>query len=350
MPAVGYSSDEGFGYGGCLSIYQYKDYDPYYYNIYIEIYHTTKNIDEHIIQFDWIEFFHTPYRFIWRIDYEKTGINNYFGVGNSSVYNKSILNHDEDYYYYKARRISSLFLFQRSILEKAQYKLRAYSGINCSWNKITPYQDSILFQDESYGIEGGDHYNLKTGVVFDSRDNEFVSHKGIFSELGYAYTPDLSFNDYSFHRYTLINRIYFPVLSWWIIAHRIVWDIVDKAPFYEKGYIGGITSLKGLGGADTLRGYLLYRYIDKVKVFMNLEFRIKLISFILAENQWNINCVLFTDTGRVWPEVSAMNLIEFHYTYGSGLRFEWGRDFIIAFDYGISKEGEGFYTYFGYSF
>ena len=64
---------------------------------------------------------------------------------------------------------------------------------------------------------------------------------------------------------------------------------------------------------------------------------------------WRIGGVLGVDAGKVWPSLSAMDLMRWAYNPLAGLRF-YMDNFVVRADVGFGSEGTGFYFNFGQLF
>jgi hypothetical protein len=58
---------------------------------------------------------------------------------------------------------------------------------------------------------------------------------------------------------------------------------------------------------------------------------------------------VFLDAGRVWPSLSGTRLDKIAVDVDWGLRY-YLRNFVVRFDMGLSREGEGIYFNFGHIF
>ena len=100
-PAINYDSDEGFGYGVLLELYNYGDggYAPYRFTIQPTVFLTTGG------RRDFTLFFDAPHLLPagWRIDVnlgsEKQIASPYYGLGNESVYDEALEETQGQYFY-----------------------------------------------------------------------------------------------------------------------------------------------------------------------------------------------------------------------------------------------------------
>jgi outer membrane protein assembly factor BamA len=106
-----------------------------------------------------------------------------------------------------------------------------------------------------------------------------------------------------------------------------------------------LRSLAMLGGSSTMRGYYAGRFRDKNAGLLQAEYRVPLF--------WRLGAVGFADMGNVGPELSEVNLQQFKYSYGGGLRVALNQQekLNLRLDYGIAKgRSNGFYLQLGEAF
>lgn len=221
------------------------------------------------------------------------------------------------------------------------------------------YMDwGIIEEDEA---DGGMHHSIKTGLVYDSRDNEACPMKGIWTE---AVLFNSFGNEYNFGKLAVTHRQYFTLIEKDLsFAYRlgyqgIVWG---EAPFYMYPYMVysymPSSTIDGLGGAKSVRGLIRNRVVSKSVGFANLEFRYKFWRFKFINQNWYLAISPFLDIGRsidlvdidkneipgyINKEKYFSDNEDFHFTYGVGIHAAMNENFVIAADIGIPvKDDDG---------
>jgi outer membrane protein assembly factor BamA len=153
-------------------------------------------------------------------------------------------------------------------------------------------------------------------------------------------------SDYNFNRTFGSVRFFYRILPDTLTKNRLVLatrfsmvNTTGDAPFFEYRNMWGTEgSLSGLGGRTTLRGYIQDRYVGPVMGFGNIELRYRL--FELPGFTFNI-APLF-DFGRPWDKIGNVDLKDYKYSYGLGLRIIWNQSTVIYFEWAKSRETENF--------
>jgi hypothetical protein len=105
------------------------------------------------------------------------------------------------------------------------------------------------------------------GVEYDSRDNETVTHGGMFHELKARVSPQVpGWLPYGYQQLDATFRFYVtPVPRWLSLSWRLVGDVLFGAPpFYE---LARFDETPAIGGGKAVRGVPAQRYYGKVKLF-----------------------------------------------------------------------------------
>jgi hypothetical protein len=213
----------------------------------------------------------------------------------------------------------------------------------------------IIPEDEK---AGGNVNFLKAGIIFDTRDNEPNPMKGLWEEALLVYSPGFFFNDNrSFLKLILIHRQYFTLVKNKLsFVYRLGYQgtIAGHTPFYFQPYMlnsfSYVTKTDGLGGAKNLRGILRNRIVGDGVAWGNVEFRWRMVDFMVARQDFYIGLNVFSDLGLVVQQIEfdrdkidEPNYFDFSYSndgihpsLGAGLRIAWNENFIIAVDYGFA--------------
>ena len=360
LPAINYDSDEGFGYGVLLELYNYGSggYAPYRFTLQPTVFLTTGG------RRDFTLFFDAPHLLPagWRIDVslgsEKQIATPYYGPGNQSVFDEALEDSEGQYFYRFGRtRRKAAFNLQRSV---GDLPLRVLVGAGVARTSIESQpKDAVetLLRQDFLGrtIPHGWSNHVRIGLVWDTRDRETGPRRGTWTELLVQGVPEFLGSESGYVRWTFADRRYFPMGDRLTFANRfLIQDIDGVAPFYDQYIVQ--TSFKqqeGLGGAKTLRGILKNRYVGKGMFLWNAELRWRAHDFSMLGRPFYLVLSSFVDSGRVWEDgLKWESLVsDLHTAVGGGVRVGVGENFVVALDVGHSSEATApFYINLGYLF
>lgn len=408
LPAVAFDSDIGFQYGLLANLFQYGDgstYPDYRWSLYAEWSRTTKGSGINQLFFDSKYLLPHQIRITADVSFLTEQTLDFYGFnGYESVFNTDFTDKDagDDYktrvFYRHERKLARITLdFQKKI---ADLPLRAVLGYGYFNSRIAPVDidklndgsdeedllpnvDGLYDKYVRWGLipeeeaNGGVHNFLKTGLVFDTRDNEANPNRGIWSEIVIMTAPRfLGNNETAYTKLSLTHRQYLTLKKDLLtFAYRLGWQgtIDGKAPFYMQPYMINTytksTKNDGLGGARSLRGILRNRIVGDAFGYGNFELRYKFWKF----QKWNQNFYLslngFSDIGMITKTIDIdrtkipaeeESLLftttdqGLHVSYGAGLRIAMNQNFIVAVDYGLAGDerdgNKGMYINLGFLF
>lgn len=388
LPTVTFDSDLGFQYGALVDLYNYGDgerYPKYNHHLYFEVSRFTKGSGINRFYYDsdqlipgLLTFFDLSY--LSDLAYDFYGFNGY-----NAVVNPDWADEDSESYrtrmFYKYDR--KLFRFKVDVQGRLTgNNFRWLAGVNFLNFKVGPVDLEKLNKgkknDEQlpdvpglydrylqWGIvpeeeaDGGFVPAIKTGIVYDSRDNRPNPMKGIWTEAVVEGVPDFFGAESAFTKLSLTHRQYFTIIPKDLsLAYRLNYQttISGHTPFYYQTQV--LTSelksatSEGLGGASTLRGIWRNRVVGDGYFLGNIEARWKFARFQFINNNFYLGLNGFMDFGRVTKridvnteeiEVPQYNYFRddaeaIHYSYGAGLRIAMNQNFIVKIDYGIAAD------------
>jgi len=389
LPVVAYDADQGLQLGVLGQVFYYGDgstYPEYKHTIYAECSWFTKGSAVYQLFYDSKYLIPGKIRVTADLDYLTERALDFYGFNGAEANYISSLTQtgSEDYlsrvFYKQERKMLRIMAdFQGPI---AGQKLRWLAGINIldintgtvdiarinkgkkEENKLP---DTALLYDKyvGYGLirpeekDGGTTIYLKTGLVFDTRDNEAAPDKGFWSEIMLLSAPTfLGNNPYAFVKLAITQRQYIPLVKKKLVAaYQLSYQgtIGGTTPFYILPYMYSSYSLTtkpdGLGGARTIRGVLRNRIVGDGVAFGNVELRWKFLKTVLFKQNLYLGLTAFLDGGMVVQEHKIYkNTIpedqqsfyfkesadHLHLSTGLGLRIAINDNFIIAVDYGVA--------------
>jgi hypothetical protein len=175
-------------------------------------------------------------------------------------------------------------------------------------------------------------------AAVDYRDQPGNARAGGFYSLTLASYTDLDQDRYGFRRVDLHAQHFFPIFDKkrvFAVQGRMVTSTPhgddDVVPFYLQ---------PALGGGTTLRSLSDYRFRDNNLFYVNAEYRWEAVG--------GLDMALFTDFGKVAPDVGDLNLSDLKHAYGAGLRFNTYKEVFLRLDVGAGA-GEGVQYFFKFS-
>ena len=388
LPTITFDSDLGFQYGALVDLYNYGDgerYPRYNHHFYFEVSRFTKGSGINRFYYDsdqlipgLLTFFDLSY--LSDMAYDFYGFNGYDAVVNPEWF-------DEENEAYKTRMFykydRKLFRFKVDLQGRLTgNNLRWLAGVNFLNFKVGP----VDLEKLNKGKEGDDilpdipglferyrHWDIipaeeadggfvpaiKTGIVYDTRDNRPNPMRGIWTEAVVEGVPDFFGAENAFTKLSLTHRQYFTIIPKDLsLAYRLNYQttISGHTPFYFQTQV--LTSelksatSEGLGGASTLRGIWRNRVVGDGYFLGNAEARWKFARFQLINNNFYLGLNGFFDFGRVTKKIDVNpegievpesdyfrnDAESMHYSYGAGLRIAMNQNFIVKVDYGIAAD------------
>ena len=161
--------------------------------------------------------------------------------------------------------------------------------------------------------DGGSALELNAGVVFDTRDIEAAPNKGIWAE---AYLNGNVINQQylkacAYFRHYISIPIDFIPAGRPVFAYRLAWQhtLLGETPIYmiqnnpllvQRNMIS-----EGFGSSNTIRGLRENRILAEGMAWTNMELRIKLVKFTLANQYFYVAVNPFFDAGIITKPYKA---------------------------------------------
>ena len=408
LPAIAYDTDIGFLYGVIGTLYHYGDgskYPLYNHKVYLEWSRTTKGTGKNVFQYDNRSLIPNGRMNLEASYYTEKALDFYGFNGYNSYFGDQYLDENSDDYisrlYYRhdreLLRLKSDFqgrLFSdnwRWLAGFVHYGIKVKSvdiaGLNDGKDAedILPDTASIYDKYVAWGVipedqkDGGKTNLLKFGVVYDTRDNEHSTTKGMWSEAIILTAPGFIGNDFAYTKITLTQRQYFNLYKKKVtFAYRLNYQglIAGEVPFYMMPfYFRSLDTKDGLGGSKTLRGIKRNRVVGDGAVLANIELRYKFLETVVFNQNFSLTIGAFADAAQIvqlhpfnTDGVTAddgktleetLNELNYsdesiHLSYGFGMHIALNHNFVIAVDYGLAANPQdgnsGLYIGFDYLF
>ena len=234
---------------------------------------------------------------------------------------------------YKLTRHSITAGFEKKISND----LKAAFGYEFSLVNTYDVKPDVILSKEDTGtliISG-----LRSGVIYDTRDDPFNPTKGIFSGISVKFTSPVFLSESDFIKCNLYGNTYHQIASGLVAAvslrggFAMGYSQTDELPIVERFFLGGGTTVRGYD-QDTLgpKGAADGSPIGGNAFLMeNLELRTSI---------WKgLGLVTFLDGGNVWLKVDEIRLADLKFTTGLGLRYNTPVG-PIRIDYGVKLQRE----------
>lgn len=321
LPAVGYNTDLGFQAGALCDIYYYGDgsqYPDYVHKLNVEASYYTKGSGVFHLFYD-SKYLIPKVRFTAAATYMLNRKYSFYGFnGAASPYFRELdSNRETSTAFYNIERdyLRVLADFQGRIRGNwgwaAGVSFKYYS-IDDIGLKQYDAENTLYRRYVETGIidaaerNGGMHFELKAGAVFDTRDHEAAPSRGLWGEAYFIGSPDLFHGRYNYLKFAAHFRHYMPVWGDKIVfAYHLAYQgtVAGNAPFYVQQDIATLylrqVNSEGLGSINTVRGTLYNRMIGDGYAWANIEMRFRLFSFDLIKQHWYIATNPFFDLGAV---------------------------------------------------
>lgn len=386
LPLINSDPDKGIGYGARVIFTQNGErndttfeYVPYKSQMFLQFFQSSNGYQYHWFHWDQNYVANTPFRLTTDAVLDGNSQANYYGntaaismkdltasdgtVSTTQEQHTKVIKKLGDNYY---NRYS---IYRPRLEVNAQYDLlggliRMAGGFKISHTTIVNYQNTTaanskgalkndskktLLDDSVLGSMGGITSGIKLGIIYDTRDFAPNPKSGTANDFTAEFFTPLLGSDYTYQRYTFSSKnFYTPNISGYdgvTLAGQYVYSAIrGDAPFYDLNGLGYTdTTLTGLGGLRTIRGYAQDRFLANVKTFINLEARITAWDF---HNGNKFILVPFADSGAVFDGITRTDYTKLKTSTGLGLRFAWNQSTIIMVDYAVSSEDTNLYINF----
>lgn len=355
LPALNFSTDEGFGYGVLAEIYNYgAGAQPYLYTIQPTLFLTTKGRRDVVVFFDAPKLLPRDWRLDVRLSREQQLATPYYGVGPGAVYDSTNERAPDSYYYRYGLVQFRLFANLQHQLGKRPARALVGVGFAHATTDATPFDSgTTLLATElaGAGAPKGNVNFVRAGLVWDTRDREIGPSRGTFADIIAQRVDEMLSATTSYTRVTASVRQYVSLTPRLVFAGRVLVQQADgTVPLFDLStLLSSYKPLEGVGGNNSVRGLARNRFVGRSAALGNAELRWRFANFSIRGKPSFLLASGFADAGRVWSGgIGALD--DLHAGYGGGLRVGLGQSFIVAIDYGKSSESSQLYIGLGYPF
>jgi outer membrane protein assembly factor BamA len=268
----------------------------------------------------------------------------YFGLGNGTAYDKSLVTKSQEHYY-QARRTRYFGGFEISRRITGPLWVAGSAGVERS--NLSDLSGPSLFRTDIGSTDLTDtDFRSRVTLVLDTRDNEFNTTRGIYGTASVG--GGTGGNGYS--RVTGDLRGYIPIREGTTFAARIAGSSLSKrAPLnarFEMPVWEGEIGV--LGGTFSNRGLLFQRLAGRGVLMGSAELRHDLLNL---GDLGAFTLLAFVDAGRVFEQESfKVTTKDMKVGGGGGLAIRIMRFTIWTFNFGTGPDGFVFSSGSGWSF
>ena len=405
VPAIGWDQQAGLTLGVVGFLFDNGKKDdpffrtaPYRQQIAVTALGTLSGQQKYAVALDQPYLFDSPYRLRAAVGYEVDPLNNYFGIGRTSMQDfhfpgapgrffetydgyQDALQREVNgsaytkYDLYEWRQITFGTTLERDLFGGI---VRPLVGLRLRYTAIhDPTGDRVDAEDSSghsvsaieqptrmhtdclagviTGCHGGFENLLTLGVSVDTLDFEPDPYAGVLAQAVAEFSGKALGSDFEYERVTSsisAYRMLFPELARLVLAGRGLYSMqFGNLPFFSVPTLAFNTGdQSGLGGFHTMRGFVDQRFVGKSAVLVNTELRWSIFDggYILGQHLRPM-LAPFVDAGRVF-DGTQLRFDGWRADYGIGFRLIWNLVTTVSFDYGISSEGQIFKMDLGYAF
>ncbi|MGD0674802.1 MAG: BamA/TamA family outer membrane protein [Polyangiaceae bacterium] len=363
FPIIGGSTDIGVQFGGAATFTRFYDQAfPYAWNIDLLLSASIKDENgvrlaqqSHVLRLDAPDLWSGKLRLDTRASFQRTINLGYYGLGNAA---SATPNRYYQYYWYLQQegRVRSIMRLHTPVRG-----LDAAIGANLRYEAPQLYTSPVdgpskLSQDvaqsqagsgpQILGSESALLASLSAGVMYDTRDSEFVTRHGAFYQAGMGATLGSS-ERIAYGEAAAVLAHYASLARPLVFASRFVASFeFGRVPFYDLAQGGIFEPQYLLGGETGVRGVPQGRYAGRVKIVSNLEIRATPFPrFKVVGQSLLIGTTTFFDAGRVWEDYAIISRTDgdhlgLKFGVGVGAFLQWGQAAIFRIEIAYSPDAE----------
>ncbi|HEV7366740.1 MAG TPA: BamA/TamA family outer membrane protein [Gemmatimonadales bacterium] len=267
----------------------------------------------------------------------------YFGLGNETGYNPALVT-EADPFIYRVKRTRYRGLLEVTHRIKGPFQVAVLGDVESAKFNTLPGQ-SIFKSDFGPELKQTD-VSGRVALVYDTRDNEYNTHKGVLLEAG---TQVGSGGDGYTRLYTVL-RGYLPVREGTVVAARIAASGTGGTPSLDARYTipAWENWIPVLGGQYSHRSLDSGRLTGRHVLLGNLEVRHDLLPF---GDLGAITLLAFADAGRVFEQENfKLTTKGLKVGGGGGIALRILRSSIITFNFAGGPDGFKFSMGTGWMF
>ncbi len=352
LPIIAGNTDIGIQFGAAATITKfYDDAAPYLWNIDVLLSASLKSDSEgtrfiqqsHLLRIDAPALLGGMLRVDSRLSFERTVNAGYYGIGNATselpAAGQTFAGNHFQFLFEEAK--------SRTITRwKVGWPVDLLFGAIARYELPTVYDQSALAADGALvrGTQPTFLGTLSAGLAYDTRDSEFITHRGLYYQVGIGATVGSSLEGIHYGEAAAVLAHYLPLGDSIVLAERVVASFqFGEVPFYDLASGGVFEPQRLFGGENGVRGVPEGRYAGMIKAVSNTELRGTGPRFSLLKQRLRIGASIFVDVGRAWADWSFASPrdgsgVGLKYGIGAGLLLQWGEAAIFRLDVAYSPD------------
>jgi Omp85 superfamily domain len=275
----------------------------------------------------------------WRLDAsmvaERLARFGYFGRGNDTEHDDALVTED-DPFIYRVRRIR--YEGRAEVTHQVQGPFHVALRGDVGNARFTTLPGSSVFLGE-FGQElDEDDVSGRLALIWDGRDNEFNTMRGLFAEVG----VQAGSGGDGYSRIYGIVQGYYPVREGTLLAGRIAASGMGGTPTLQARFTlpAWNDDIHVLGGESSHRSFDTGRFAGKGVLFGNFEVRHDVLPF---GDLGALTVLAFLDAGRVFEDDSfVITTDDIHVGGGGGLALRILRSTIFTLNFAGGPDGFNF--------
>ncbi len=274
------------------------------------------------------------FSYTWKLGNRVTG--NYFDIKEPNLFNSKayigfqFFGEHQDYLHYIDHKDTTETVYSKGI----RIKLGANTGVlkhTFLGYRLVGYRpkkvkelEPLLQEDYENRVVGA----LSTGLITDTRDNTAFPTNGIWGAVTGEVALKYLGSNTIFPKLLFDFRTYKQFASKPVYAFHIKGGLMgNKAPYYERFYLGGASSLRGFSFSRlTPPGW------GTKQLIIQNEFRFPIGTPETESPGYKHTLVLFYDAGGIWMSDQIPILFDLYHTIGAGYRLKLPVIDILRFD------------------
>jgi outer membrane protein assembly factor BamA len=283
----------------------------------------------------------------WRLDAslaaERLARYGYFGLGNDTERDADLVT-EETPFLYRVRRIR--YEGRVEVTRRIRGPLHVALRTDLGHVRFTTLPGpSIFTTDFGDGLEQ-DELSGRLALIYDTRDNEFNTVRGVFAEAG----VQVGEAEEQYSRLYGMIRGYYPIREGTVVAARLAASGMGGTPtLYARSDLPTWNDqVPVLGGEYSHRAFDTGRFLGEGTLFANLEVRHDVLPF---GDLGALTVVGFLDAGRVFEEESfRLTTEDLHVGGGGGVALRILRSTVFVFNFAGGPDGFNFSLSSGWMF
>lgn len=257
----------------------------------------------------------------------------YFGLGNNSTFDKDLVD-DTDPFLYRVRRTRYRGVAEVTRVVRGPFMVGFQLNVEQVRFTSLPGPSVFVTDVPSGELEQNDAAG-RLALVFDTRDNEYNTHRGLLLEAG----TQVGSGGGGYTRQYAIFRGWLPIREGTVVAARVAGSGMGGTPTLNARFSlpGWELSVPVLGGEYSHRSLDTGRLTGKGSLFANLEVRHDLLPF---GDLGAVTLIAFADAGRVFEKENVrLTTTDMKVGGGGGFALRILRATIFTFNFAGGPDG-----------